>query len=96
MFKKIILMLAILSVTVGCSGTSSYIRGTDGSVTATGGNVFLGYSPDGKIIISEAFIANDPTGFFTKIFSASQSGQPINIAALIQLLQGLAAAPVTK
>lgn len=57
--KRLFLILLILTL-AGC--TSSYIRGTDGTITAKNGTVAIVYSADGKTIIGESFTPNNQQG----------------------------------
>ena len=85
----LILALVVYGL-LGCG--ASYTRLPDGSVTAKDGSLILTYSADGKVVISESFIPNDPSNFITKLLGTT--GQGMTPATLIQLLQGLT--PVAK
>ena len=92
MIKLFMLVLCFLFL-VGCGG-ATYTRLTDGSVTAKDGTLLLTYSPDGKVVVAESFIPNDPSNFITKLLGTAATGQTLTPAAIIQLLQGLT--PVQK
>ena len=86
MRKLFVLGLCLLFL-VGCG--ASYNRLPDGSVTAKDGTLLLTYSPDGKVVIAESFIPNDPSNFITKMINAGQTGNTLTPAVILQLLQGL-------
>ena len=83
------ILVICMALLVGCGGTASYTRDANGVVTATGGSLFLTYGPDGKVIIGESFIPNDPSNFITKMINAGQTGNTLTPAVILQLLQGL-------